>query len=50
MKEFIAKNPKLVGGILGMVLAGLLSLAGLKMADVCAVSEPVPAVEPAQPK
>ena len=45
MKEFIAKNPKLVGGILGAVLAGLLSLVGLKMVDVCPPCEPAAVVE-----
>jgi hypothetical protein len=51
MKEFIEKNPKVVGSILGFVLAGLLSLAGLKMADVCpaaqAVAQPAAVEKPA---
>lgn len=41
MKEFIEKNPKVVGSILGFLLAGLLSLAGLKMSDVCSVAPAV---------
>ena len=47
MKAFIAKNPKLVGGILGAVLAGLLSLVGLKMVDVCPPCEPAAVEQPA---
>lgn len=39
MKDFIEKNPKLVGGLIGLILAGLLSLAGIKMSDVCAVEK-----------
>jgi hypothetical protein len=49
MKEFIAKNPKVVGSIIGFILAALLSLVGLKLADVCPAPEVVPAVVEAPP-
>jgi hypothetical protein len=45
MKDFIAKNPKVVGSVIGFVLAALLSLVGLKMADVCPAPEAPAAVE-----
>ena len=45
MKDFIAKNPKVVGSIIGFILAALLSLVGLKLADVCPAPEVVPAAE-----